>query len=205
MYYLNSPSEMLGLGALAAWWVEAFIGMLILARWLPGGGRARRRATDDSWAQGPSLSILGHVGMVLGVAFFTYCVVAGQGRLTSPVTIGDTCEDPSRREIAERHAAERDSGAVQLVAHRQVGVGRQPEGRRLDVDAHGLAEGGEEVDDHEHGIVAAPLGERDDAGLVGAVHDEVAQPLEGRVGTPDLVEPGDEGVQRPRVVPVARP
>jgi len=78
VYYLNSPSEMLGLGALTAWWVEAFIGILILARWVPGGGRHARPATDDSWAQGPSLSILGHVGMVLGVAFFTYCVVTGK-------------------------------------------------------------------------------------------------------------------------------
>ena len=78
VYYLDSPSEMLGLGALAAWWVEAFIGILILARWLPGGGRHARPATDDSWAQGPSLSILGHVGMVLGVAFITYCVVTGK-------------------------------------------------------------------------------------------------------------------------------
>lgn len=78
VYYLDSPSEMLGLGALAAWWVEAFIGILILARWVPGSGRHARPATDDSWAQGPSLSILGHVGMVLGVAFFTYCVVTGK-------------------------------------------------------------------------------------------------------------------------------
>jgi hypothetical protein len=77
-YYLNAPSDLLGLGALTAWWVEAVIGVLILARWLPGSGRHAADATDDSWAQGPSLSILGHVGMVLGVAFFTYCVVAGK-------------------------------------------------------------------------------------------------------------------------------
>ena len=78
VYYLNSPSDLVGLGALAAWWIEAFIGVLILLRWLPGAGRHAAEATDDSWAQGPSLSILGHVGMVLGVAFFTYCVLTGQ-------------------------------------------------------------------------------------------------------------------------------
>ena len=60
------------------WWIEAIIGVLILARWLPGSGRHAAPATDDSWAQGPSLSILGHVGMVLGVAFFTFCVVTGR-------------------------------------------------------------------------------------------------------------------------------
>jgi hypothetical protein len=78
VYYLNSPSDLLGLGALCAWWVEAIIGVLILARWVPGGGGHAAPATDDSWAQGPSLSILGHVGLVLGVAFFTFCVVTGR-------------------------------------------------------------------------------------------------------------------------------
>jgi hypothetical protein len=80
VYYLNhdSPSGLLGLGALSAWWLEAIIGVLILARWLPGAGKHAAEATDDSWAQGPSLSILGHVGMVLGVAFFTFCVLTGK-------------------------------------------------------------------------------------------------------------------------------
>jgi hypothetical protein len=76
VYYLNSPSSSVGLGALSVWWLEAVIGVLILARWVPGEGRHAAEATDDSWAQGPFLSILGHVGMVLGVAFFTYCVLA---------------------------------------------------------------------------------------------------------------------------------
>ena len=78
VFYLNDPSDLIGLGALTAWWVEAVIGVLILARWLPGSGRHAAPATDDNWAQGPSLSILGHVGMVLGVAFFTFCVVTNR-------------------------------------------------------------------------------------------------------------------------------
>jgi hypothetical protein len=78
VYYLSGPSDLLALGALSAWWLEAIIGVLILARWLPGSGRHAAPATDDSWAQGPSLSILGHVGMVLGVAFFTFCVATGR-------------------------------------------------------------------------------------------------------------------------------
>lgn len=78
-YYLTEPTDTLGLVALVVWWVEVLVGVLILARWLPGaGGRHAADAVDDSWAQGPSLSILGHVGLLLGVAFFTYCVLAGK-------------------------------------------------------------------------------------------------------------------------------
>ena len=76
--YLVSPSDLRAVPALVVWWLEALIGVLILARWLPGGGRHAADARDDSWAQGPSLSILGHVGMVAGVGFFTYVVVTGQ-------------------------------------------------------------------------------------------------------------------------------
>jgi len=78
VYYLTSPDDLLGLVALAAWWVEVIIGVLILARWLPSGGKHAAGSTDDSWAQGPSLSILGHVGLLLGVVFFTYCVLTGK-------------------------------------------------------------------------------------------------------------------------------
>ena len=75
-WYLSSPRDVVGYVALGLWWVEALVGVLILARWLPGAGKHAADAKDDSWSQGPSLSILGHVGMVLGVAFFTFCVVA---------------------------------------------------------------------------------------------------------------------------------
>jgi hypothetical protein len=78
VYYLSSPTDLLGVGSLGLWWLEALIGVLILARWLPGTGKHAADAVDDSWAQGPSLSILGHAGMVVGVGFFTFCVVAGR-------------------------------------------------------------------------------------------------------------------------------
>lgn len=76
--YLSWPSDLKGYLAVAVWWAEAVIGLLVLARWLPGGGRHAAPPKDDSWAQGPFLSILGHVGMVLGVAFFTFAVVSGR-------------------------------------------------------------------------------------------------------------------------------
>lgn len=76
--YLTSPHHALGLISLLVWWSEVVIGVLILLRWLPGGGRHASESVDDSWAQGPSLSILGHVGLLLGVAFFTYCVLTNK-------------------------------------------------------------------------------------------------------------------------------
>jgi hypothetical protein len=81
IYYLTSPDDLVGILALVAWWVLVVIGVLILARWLPGQGKHAAETTDDSWAQGPYLSILGHVGMFLGVSFFTWVVIAD--RLTA--------------------------------------------------------------------------------------------------------------------------
>ncbi len=78
VYYLTSPSDNLGLVTVALWWLEVLVGILILLRWLPGAGRHSAPSVDDSWATGPSLSILGHVGMLLGVAFMTYCVLSGK-------------------------------------------------------------------------------------------------------------------------------
>jgi hypothetical protein len=77
IYYLTSPRDVLGLVALVVWWCEVIVGILILARWLPGAGRHAAPAVDDTWAEGPYLSILGHVGLLFGVVFFTYCVLAG--------------------------------------------------------------------------------------------------------------------------------
>lgn len=78
IYYLTSPSDTLGIVSVALWWLEVIVGILILLRWLPGSGRHAAPSAEDGWAQGPSLSILGHVGMLLGVAFITYCVLAGK-------------------------------------------------------------------------------------------------------------------------------
>ena len=52
------------------------IGLLILGRWMSRPGKHAADTTGDSWAQGPALSILGHVGMLLGISFFTWVVIA---------------------------------------------------------------------------------------------------------------------------------
>lgn len=61
-----------GIIGLAFWWVTALAGLLILMRWLPARGRHASAAANDSWSDGPGLSVLAHLGMVAGVLVFTY-------------------------------------------------------------------------------------------------------------------------------------
>ncbi len=61
-----------GILAIAAWWLTAVCGLLILMRWLPAKGRHAPAAVGDSWSDGPGLSLLAHLGMVVGVLVFTY-------------------------------------------------------------------------------------------------------------------------------------
>jgi hypothetical protein len=63
---------LVGIAAVACWWLTAICGLLILARWLPAKGRHVPEAAGDSWSDGPGLSLLAHLGMVVGVLVFTY-------------------------------------------------------------------------------------------------------------------------------------
>ena len=63
---------LVGIAAVAFWWITAICGLLILARWLPAKGRHVPEASGDSWSDGPGLSLLAHLGMVVGVLVFTY-------------------------------------------------------------------------------------------------------------------------------------
>ena len=76
IYYLTSPDDLVGVVALVVWWAEVVLGLLILARWLTRPGKHAADTTGDSWGQGPGLSILGHIGMFLGIGFFTWVVLA---------------------------------------------------------------------------------------------------------------------------------
>lgn len=76
--FLVAPEEtvvggaLVGIIALALWWVTVFAGLLILVRWMPSRGRHATQATEDTWSEGPGLSILAHVGMLVGVGVFTF-------------------------------------------------------------------------------------------------------------------------------------
>ncbi|MEO6510481.1 MAG: hypothetical protein ABIO16_05785 [Nocardioides sp.] len=74
--YLVGENDLVGVVALAFWWLAAIAGMLILLRWLPSRGKHSTAAQDDTWSEGPGLSILGHVGMVVGVLVFTWYYVS---------------------------------------------------------------------------------------------------------------------------------
>lgn len=68
--FLGGP--LMGILAIAFWWLTALCGLLILMRWLPAKGRHVPQPTGDSWSDGPGLSLLAHLGMVGGVLVFTY-------------------------------------------------------------------------------------------------------------------------------------
>lgn len=65
-------SALVGIVGLAFWWLVALLGLLILARWLPSRGRHSRAGVADGWSRGPWLSVLAHVGMVVGVSVMTW-------------------------------------------------------------------------------------------------------------------------------------
>ena len=75
-------NALLGIVALGFFWVTTVAGLVILARWIPSRGkRARNELVIDSWAEKPGLevlagtpllSIVAHVGMLLGVLVLTY-------------------------------------------------------------------------------------------------------------------------------------
>ncbi|HEY6934701.1 MAG TPA: hypothetical protein VI452_14975 [Marmoricola sp.] len=77
VYLLAFRGWILGLVALVLWWLTAGAGLLILARWLPARGRHASGPAGDSWSQGPGLSILAHVGLVVGCVVWTVLYLLG--------------------------------------------------------------------------------------------------------------------------------
>jgi hypothetical protein len=64
--------SLVGVVALFFYWLTALVGLMILLRWLPSRGRHASGTTEDGWSGGPGLSILAHVGMLVGVLVFTW-------------------------------------------------------------------------------------------------------------------------------------
>jgi hypothetical protein len=68
----GNDQSVIGVVALFFYWITALIGLLILMRWLPSRGRHASATADDRWSEGPGLSVLAHVGMLIGVIVFTW-------------------------------------------------------------------------------------------------------------------------------------
>ncbi|MDP2775718.1 MAG: hypothetical protein Q8O61_19345 [Nocardioides sp.] len=71
----EDTEAIIGIVALALWWVLVVAGLLILVRWMPSRGRHAAGGTEDTWSEGPGLSVLAHVGMLVGVGVFTWAYV----------------------------------------------------------------------------------------------------------------------------------
>jgi hypothetical protein len=69
---------MVGYASLLAWWVTVAAGLLILLRWLPARGRHSSGPVADTWGGGPGLSVLAHVGLLVGVSVFTVLLVLAE-------------------------------------------------------------------------------------------------------------------------------
>lgn len=78
LLFLLSPEDsitadaLVGIIALGLWWIVVIVGLMVLLRWLPTRGRHASTGIEDSWSQGPGLSVLAHVGMLVGVCVFTW-------------------------------------------------------------------------------------------------------------------------------------
>lgn len=73
--FLVTDERFLGYLGLALLWVTVVGGLLILLRWMPAHGRHSSGPVADSWGEGPGLSILAHIGMLIGICLFTTFVV----------------------------------------------------------------------------------------------------------------------------------
>ena len=69
--FLLTGSTVLGVVGLLLWWVTVVAGLLVLLRWLPAKGRHSSGPVSDSWGEGPGLSVLAHVGLLVGAVIWT--------------------------------------------------------------------------------------------------------------------------------------
>ena len=77
-FLLADVRTWIGYAGLACWWVTTAAGLLELLRWMPARGRHASGPATDSWGEGPGLSVLGHVGMLVGSVVWTYLLVSGK-------------------------------------------------------------------------------------------------------------------------------
>ena len=60
-----------GFLGLLLWWATTVVGLLILMRWLPAKGKHASEGSSDEWTEGPWLSMVGHLGALVGAIVWT--------------------------------------------------------------------------------------------------------------------------------------
>lgn len=73
--FLGGP--VVGIIGLMLWWVTTLAGLGLLLRWLPTHGKHVDVVGEDEWAEGPGLSLLAHLGLLIGVLIFTWAFATG--------------------------------------------------------------------------------------------------------------------------------
>lgn len=74
----SNARSSVGIVGLGFFWIITVAGLMILVRWLPSHGRHASEAVQDKWSEGPGLSVLAHVGMLVGVIVFTYAYLTSK-------------------------------------------------------------------------------------------------------------------------------
>ena len=76
-YLIFGVDWLVGFLGLFLWWATTAVGLLILLRWLPAKGKHASEGASDTWTEGPWLSMLGHVGALVGAIVWTAFFAAG--------------------------------------------------------------------------------------------------------------------------------
>jgi hypothetical protein len=76
--FSDAGGTLVGYVGLLCWWITTVAGLLILVRWVPARGRHASGPASDSWSEGPGLSVLAHVGLLVGSIVWTYLLAAGK-------------------------------------------------------------------------------------------------------------------------------
>jgi hypothetical protein len=75
-YLFFDVDWVVGFLGLLLWWATTVIGLLILLRWLPAKGKHASEGASDEWTEGPWLSMLGHLGALVGAIVWSAFVFA---------------------------------------------------------------------------------------------------------------------------------
>src|SRR5436190_616497 len=70
-YLLLGLDWVVGFLGLLLWWATTVVGLLILMRWLPAKGKHASEGATDEWTEGPWLSMVGHLGALVGAIVWT--------------------------------------------------------------------------------------------------------------------------------------